>query len=264
MRIRPRKASSTRCRVSGADGTCRETMSDVETRSGSEAHMVIPSSAARASMSARRCGRSQGLDLDPERRGPFGHAQPHGAEAHDAQRGSEQPGGLAVGLLVPPPGAQVGDVVRYPSVDGEQQAHGQLGHGGGVPARHVGDEHPPRRRGRRVDGVRPGPGADDQREPVAGTEDGAGHLGAAYDEDVEPGDAVCELCLAQGGIDLAGVAARLELGDGRRPGASRRRVPASRTLPALGRAHRTGGVLVTVILRRTSAHRLEGSDVGTG
>ena len=154
----------------------------------------------------------QRLDVDAERTCPLGHAQPDGPEPHDAQGRPEQPGGLAVALLVPASGAQVGYVVRDPPVDRDQQADGQLRDRRGVLAGHVRDQHPARRRRGRVDGVGAGARADHQRELVRGLEDARLHLGAAHDEHVDARDAAGEVRRGQRGVELALVATRLERG----------------------------------------------------
>ena len=172
-RIWPRKPSSTRCRVSSREGTCSETMSEDDSSSCSESHMVTPSSSARATTCAGTTGLGERLDLDAERGRTLGDGEPDRAEADDAHGRPEQAVGLAVALLVPPTVAQVGDVVRDPPVDREQEPHRQLGHGGGVAAGDVGDEDPASGGGIGVDRVRAGPGADHQRQPVRGLEDRA-------------------------------------------------------------------------------------------
>jgi hypothetical protein len=207
----------------------------------------------------RTAGLRQGLDLDTERGGPLGHAQPDGAEPHDAQGRPEQPSGLAVRLLVPPTGPQVRHVVRDTPVDGQQQANGQLRHGGGVPARNVGDQHAPSRGGGRVDRVGPSPRADDQREPVSGLEDASGDLGAAHDEDVEPRDPAGEIRLTQARIDHTLMATCLELGDG----LLRERVGEQELHPATSsdRAGNRQAVLLVTLVPLSGPHHDPTADV---
>ena len=128
---------------------------------------------------------------------------------------AEQAARRAVGLLVPATGAEVDRAVDDPPVHGEQEAHRQLGHRDRVPAGQVGDQDPAGGGGPGVDRVRAGAGADDQGEPVGVLEDLATDLGAAHHQRVEPVEAARQVRCLQPGIDDAGVAARLELGDRR-------------------------------------------------
>ena len=66
-----------------------------------------------------------------------------------------------------------------------------------------------------VDRVRAGAGADDQCQPVGDLEHLAADLGAAHHQRVVPADAAGQVRRLELGLDDAGVAARLELGDGR-------------------------------------------------
>ena len=81
------------------------------------------------------------------------------------------------------PSAELRDVVRDPSIDGEDEAERELRDGDRVLARAVGDVDPTRRRRGNVDRVVAGTGADDQPE-VPGVEHLGRHLGRPDDEDL--------------------------------------------------------------------------------
>ena len=133
-RARPHLAQEARRRPGAGcrrwTGTWRLTMSDVDTSSPSESHIVMSSSSARVSTYGRPTGPGQRLDPDAERRGALRDGEADRAEADDAHRRAEQAAGLAVALLVPVTDAQVAHVVGDPPVDRQQQPHGELGDGG--------------------------------------------------------------------------------------------------------------------------------------
>ena len=103
------------------------------------------------------------------------------AEAEQPERRAVQPARLRVLLLVPASGPQVGDVVRDPPVEREDQAERELGHGDRVPAGAVRDVDAASRRGGDVDRVVAGAGADDERE-APGVHDRLGDLGRPDDQ----------------------------------------------------------------------------------
>ena len=90
---------------------------------------------------------------------------------------------LREGLLVPLPGAQLRDVVRYSAIERQHQPERQLGDGNGVLARTVGDVDAARGRRRHVNRVVARPSAHDEGQP-AGIERRRRDLRAADDEHV--------------------------------------------------------------------------------
>ena len=103
------------------------------------------------------------------------------AEPEQPERRAVQAARLRVLLLVPAAGPQVGDVVRDPPVEREDQAERELGHGDRVPARAVRDVDAADRRGGDVDRVVAGARPDDEGE-APGVHDRLGHLGRADDQ----------------------------------------------------------------------------------
>ena len=103
------------------------------------------------------------------------------AEPEQPERRAVDAARLRVLLLVPTAGAQVGDVVRDPPVEREDQPERELGHGDGVPARAVRDVDAADRRGGDVDRVVAGARPDDEGEST-GVHDRLGHLGRADDK----------------------------------------------------------------------------------
>ena len=119
----------------------------------------------------------------PERRRAARHLLPDAAKAKQPERAAIQAARLRVLLLVPAPGAQVGDVVRNPAVEREDQSKRKLGDGDAVPAgavRHV-DAAP--RGASDVNRVDARAGPHDEGEP-AGVEHRLGHLRGSNNEDV--------------------------------------------------------------------------------
>ena len=161
-------------------------------------------------------GPRQRQDVHPEGPGALGHLEPDRAEPEDAHRRAVEAACGAVRLLVPATRPQVDGRVDDVAVDGEQEAHRQLGDRDGVPPGQVRDQDPARGGGAGVDRVGAGAGPDHQGEAVGVLEDLADDLGAAHHQRVETVEAVRQVRRRQAGLDDAGVAALLELGDRRR------------------------------------------------
>ena len=214
--------------------------------------MMMPRSTARASTYAARRGLRQRLDLDTERGGPLGHAQPDGAESHDAQGRPEQPSGLAVRFLSHRParrsatlsGIRRSTASSRPMVSSATAAEFRPG---------TLATSTPRAAAAAVSMVLvPAPARMTSASRSAASNTLRGDLGAAHDEDVEPRDAAGQVRLAQAGIDHALMATRLELGDG----LLRERVGDEYCIPrppVWGLSHGKGRTPVTVVPRRPSA-----------
>ena len=95
---------------------------------------------------------------------------------------------------------RVGDA----AVEREHQAEGELRDGDRVLPGAVGDEDASTARGLEIDGVHPGPGADDEPEPTARRERRLRDLRGAYDEDLG-------VTRGQGLGQLIGLEARLKV-----------------------------------------------------
>ena len=117
---------------------------------------------------------------------PLRHLLTDVAVAEQTERPAEQATRLRVLLLVPGAGAQIGHVVRHPAVDREQQRERELGHRDRILARAVRDVDAAPGRGRDIDGVVAGPGANDERQ-CARFEHRGVHGGAADHEHVGGG-----------------------------------------------------------------------------
>jgi len=136
----------------------------------------------------------------------LGGGQADFAHADHTECLAQETVGVAVCLLVPDAGPEVGGSRRDVAIHGEKEAEGQLGHGYRVGAGHV--AHVDAGVGRRlaVDGVGAGARPNDEAQ-VVGTVDGLGcDPGATDDQHVEAPDGLGEILGTEIGRDDALVA----------------------------------------------------------
>ena len=149
-----RIAAPTKFRVSGVSARCRLSTSLCAGHLlRRRQHRRRRDRAATPPAPPRRRARSAGSRRPPCMPNAVGaarHLLADAAEAEQAERAAVQPARLRVLLLVPAPGAQVGDVVGNAAVEREDQAERELRDGDRVPARAVRDvDAAPRGRGAR-------------------------------------------------------------------------------------------------------------------
>ena len=155
---------------------------------------------------SRSVGPGFGDDTKATGAGPLSHFDSDGPHADDSQRGPEQPSGLAVRLLVPVPGSEIGGGGGDVAVNGKHQPDGQLSHRNGVAARDVAHKNPQLCGPVGVDGVGPRPGPNHEAELVGGFQSSRSDLGAAHHQHIESGNVLGQALSSQRGIDHAIVA----------------------------------------------------------
>ena len=169
---------------------------------------------------ARRPG--DDLHLEGESAGDDGAADVAGAQ--DAQGAALEAEPLGILRLLPGTRPQIRGGVGHPAVRVEQVGEGDLGRGDGVGARAVRHEDAPGRGRRQVDGVHPGPRADDELQRGAGGQGVGGDLGGPHDEDLggqlgdgggegRTGEARVDVDLEPGGLQLQASGVRHGVGD---------------------------------------------------
>ena len=124
--------------------------------------------------------------MEAEGLGPPGELLGDRPEAEQAERPPLEPARLPELRLVPVARPELGDVVRDPAVEREDEPERELGDRDRVPAGTVRDVDPALRCGRDVDRVVPRAGPDDERQVIAVHHRG-GHLRRPDDEHLRLG-----------------------------------------------------------------------------
>ena len=211
----PRNASSTSPAVSLPEGRWRDTMSQLESSSGSESAMSMRRSAARSSTSALRPGFARARTSIPNARARWATSSPMEPSPRMPIVDPSSPRASPYFFFSQRPARRstVPSTIRRSTASSSPMVSSATA--AAFLSGQVGDQDPTGRGCARVDRVRARAGADHQCQPVGHLEHVAAHLGAAHDQGVVPADAAGQVGCLELGLDDAGVAARLELRDGR-------------------------------------------------